>query len=74
MGRPAPRGPVRAVAVALLCTVARAQCDFLNQIDPYTMYNNLNGDYSAYTSDDCKANCCNVSSHRKHRAPSPASH
>ena len=29
-----------------------------NEIDPYTMYNDLNGDSTAQSADDCKANCC----------------
>ena len=35
-----------------------AQCVFVNEIDPYTMYNNLNGDAQARSSDECKSNCC----------------
>jgi hypothetical protein len=33
-------------------------CDFENDIDQYTQYYNLNGDWSAYTADDCKSLCC----------------
>jgi hypothetical protein len=36
-----------------------AACDFDNEIDPYTEYYNLNGDWNAFTADDCKAGCCN---------------
>ena len=36
-----------------------AACDFDNEIDPYTEYYNLNGDWNAFTADDCKASCCN---------------
>jgi hypothetical protein len=33
-------------------------CDFEYSIDPYTQYFGLDPDYSAYSSDDCAANCC----------------
>ena len=33
-------------------------CTFQNEIDPYTMYNDLNGDATAKASTDCKAACC----------------
>jgi hypothetical protein len=50
------------MAVALAATSVLSgvrACDFDNEIDPYTEYYNLNGDWNAFTADDCKANCCN---------------
>ena len=47
-----------AATVALPAMVDAQQCAFANQIDPYTMYNNSNGDSAAQSSDDCKSNCC----------------
>jgi hypothetical protein len=47
--------------LALAATSARhasAQCTFSNEIDPYTQYNDLNGDSAAQSSDQCKSNCC----------------
>ena len=48
----------RWLALLGTATSVAAQCTFQNEIDPYTMYNDLHGDSSARTSDDCKANCC----------------
>ena len=47
-----------AATVALPAMVDAQQCTFANQIDPYTMYNDLNGDSAAQSSNDCKSNCC----------------
>lgn len=47
----------RVVLVAVIS--GAAACDFDNEIDPYTEYYNLNGDWNAFTADDCKASCCN---------------
>ena len=33
-------------------------CSFEFDIDPYTQYYGLEPDYSAYSSEDCSANCC----------------
>eukprot|EP01052_Picozoa_sp_SAG31_P002526 SAG31_NODE_90_length_26410_cov_175.663981_3_plen_385_part_00 len=48
-----------ALALCLLLRPAVGQdCTFQNEVDPWTMYNDLNGDSTAQSADDCKANCC----------------
>ena len=49
---------VVAVLAASHARTASAQCTFSNEIDPYTQYNDLNGDNAAQSSDQCKSNCC----------------
>ena len=54
-----PSMTATAAALALcILPVAAQDCTFDYQIDPYTEYYGLNPDYTAYSSDDCKANCC----------------
>ncbi len=61
------REPASAAAMAVLARRVvlaaviggAAACDFDNEIDPYTEYYNLQGDWNAFTADDCKAGCCN---------------
>ena len=53
----AARWGMLALGAALLARPSGG-CDFENTIDPYTEYYNLNGDWNAFTADDCKANCC----------------
>jgi hypothetical protein len=52
--------PFGGAILAIQCiTYALSQsCTFENEIDPYTMYNDLIGDRTAQSSDDCKAHCC----------------
>ena len=38
---------------AALGRVGAQDCTFQNEIDPYTMYNDLNGDDAAQSSDSC---------------------
>ena len=58
--RGATRPASMAVALAATSVLSGVRaCDFDNEIDPYTEYYNLNGDWNAFTADDCKANCCN---------------
>lgn len=46
-------------AVLVAAVGGAAACDFDNEIDPFTEYYGLNGDWNAFTPDDCKAGCCN---------------
>jgi hypothetical protein len=61
-GRTNPRGrrsaALRAAALAWCGVSTGSACDFQYDIDPYTQYFGLNPDYSAYSPDDCLANCC----------------
>ena len=49
---------MRALLLLGGCSCCATQCTFRNEIDPYTQYNDLNGDSTARSSDACKANCC----------------
>ncbi len=56
-----PSAGWRAAAVLAWCGVHGSSveaCDFEYSIDPYTQYYGLDPDYSAYSSEDCAANCC----------------
>ena len=63
MARMARGGSRRTAAAAALAwcsasaTVGSA-CDFQYDVDPYTQYFGLEPDYSAYSPEDCTANCC----------------
>ena len=49
----------RALACWLLLGLSTAQdCTFEYEVDAYTKYYGLNPDYTAYSSNDCKSNCC----------------
>ena len=41
---------------------ASSDCTFQYQIDPWSMAKDLNGDITAQSYDDCKANCCKAAS------------
>jgi hypothetical protein len=42
----------------IVFTLVHMLLSFRNEIDSYTMYFDLNGNSTAQSADDCKANCC----------------
>ena len=44
--------------VYAMCSHPSILLSVRDEIDPYTLYAKLNGDITAQSADDCKANCC----------------